>query len=291
MSTKRIKHSKYKNTGLIFEFLVRQLTVDVLEGNGNSKSLSIIKKFFKENTEIGKEIQLYQALMKNKYASDKKADFLITETAKSYNNLNSQQLKRDKYNLIKMIKENYDIVNFMSSRVPDYKAYASVYKLFESYSTMTPTERTEIYFNILEHITTKPKSKNDINLATLRNYKKNLSENEDLRILTYRTLLEKFNEKYSDLNNNQKSLLRAYINNLSNNNSLSEYITKKIPSIKSELNTHYKKVTDQVTKIKLKESISLLDKFKNLKSSKSINDQSVISLMRYYELLKEFNKE
>ena len=90
MSTKRIKHSKYKNTGLIFEFLVRQLTVDVLEGNGNSKSLSIIKKFFKENTEIGKEIQLYQALMKNKYASDKKADFLITETAKSYNNLNSQ---------------------------------------------------------------------------------------------------------------------------------------------------------------------------------------------------------
>ena len=282
-----VKHSKYKNTGLIFEFLLRQITVDVLNDETKSFSLNLIKKSFNENSELGKELRLYNVLIKEKLKSDKKADYLISEVLKQRTKLSNSILKREKYNLIKSIKENYNVNQFFSSKVPEYKIYASIYKLFEYNTKLSPEDKTESYFNILENITTPKKS---VNLSeTLSGTK--LPNDEDLRIITYRTLLEKFNEKYSDLNNNQKSLLRAYINNLSNNNSLSEYITKKIPSIKSELNTHYKKVTDQVTKIKLKESISLLDKFKNLKSSKSINDQSVISLMRYYELLKEFNKE
>ena len=152
---KKVKHSKYKNTGLIFEFLVRQLTVDVINDQDKSPSLNIIKKRFHENTELGKELSLYQALCNTKFTSDKKADFLIAETTNAHRKLNLQELKRQKYNLIKEIKDTYDIVNFLSSRVSDYKLFASAYKLFECYKEMNPEDRTEVYFNILEHVTTK----------------------------------------------------------------------------------------------------------------------------------------
>jgi len=285
----KTKHSKVKNTGLLFEFLLRQLTVDVLNGNKNSGALNLIKKRFNENTELGKELRLYNALLITNFKSDKKADFLIAETIGSRKKLNNSLLKRERYNLIKEIKQKFNISNFLSSRVNDYKIYASIYKLFENNSSMNPEEKTEVYFNILENVTSNSKKESNIQFSSLIKNKDKIKE-DDIRILSYKILLEKFNKKYSTLDKFQKSLLRAYINNVSNTNSLKEYIAEKIPYVEKEIKKYSRNIKDKVVKIKLKESINLLGELVSNKNKKLVDDKIVVSFMRYYELLKELKK-
>ena len=65
--SKRVKHSKIKNTGILFELLSRQITQDIISDDKKSKSIDLLKKYFNENTEIGKENQLYQLLVKTNF--------------------------------------------------------------------------------------------------------------------------------------------------------------------------------------------------------------------------------
>jgi hypothetical protein len=243
----------------------------------------MIKQSFNERTELGKELALYNILINKKFNYDKKADYFINEVISERKNLNNSILKREKYNLIKEIKNNYDLQKFLSSKVRNYSAYASIYKLFE-YNNISPIEKTESHFNLVEHVTTSNKTNIESSLSA------SLPKDEDLRIITYQTLLEKFNAKHSNLNYPQKSLLRAYINNVSNVNSLKEYIAVVIPVIKKELKQHSNKLTDKVVKIKLTEAINSIDTFCGTGKSKIVKDNVVVQTMRYMELLKELKK-
>jgi len=279
----RLKHNKIRNTGLLFEFLLRQITSDVINNDNEIKAAKIVKKRFNENTELGKELALYNILINKKFSSDKKANYFITEVVESRKKLNNSILKRERYNLIKEIQSNYNLQKFLSSKVVDYKTYASIYKLFE-YSNLSPDEKTESFFNIVEHVTTK---NDNIKLSETVD---NLPNDEDLRLLTYKTLLEKFNSKYKKLNFPQKSLLRAYINNVSNVNSLKEYLQKVIPVMKKDLSKYSKNVQDDVVKIKLKEAINSINKFCSPGKTEMVKDDVVVQTMRYMELLKELKK-
>ena len=283
------KHSKVRNTGLLFEFIIRQITADVLDKKDDGKSVSILKRKFNENTELGKEFSLYNIIVNSKFNSDKKADYFINEVLEQRKKLNNSRLRREKYNLIKTLKENFDLNKFLSSKVKNYKVHASIYKLFEYSDKLSPEHKTECHFNLVEHITTED---NKLKLSeTMGGSKINVSQDEDLRILTYKTLLEKFNSKYSKLNLPQKNLLRAYINNVSNTNSLKEYIEKVAPTLKEELKKYSKNLTDEVVKIKLKEAIKSIDKFCGLKYKSSLlKDSHIVQTMRYMELLKELKK-
>ena len=188
--------------------------------------------------------------------------------------------------MIKIIKENCDVNKFFSSEVSNYKVYASIYKLFEYSRKLSPQDKTESYFNILEHVTTS----STVNNTRLSPSIKTLKEDEDLRILTYKILLEKFNSKYSILNKNQRTLLKNYINNVSNTNSLKEYMESKVPIIKKELKTFIPKVKNKIVKIKLTEAINSINKFCSVGNGKLVKDTSVVQMMRYYELLKELKK-
>tara|TARA_Y100001963_G_C6737744_1_gene427234 strand:- start:360 stop:1226 length:867 start_codon:yes stop_codon:yes gene_type:complete len=282
----KVKHSKLRNTGLLYEFLLRQVTADVLELRHN-KAITIIKECFSDKTELGKELALYNILTTKKYKTDKKAEYFINEVLRYHDKINKSILRREKYNLIKTLKETYDLQKFMSSKVRNYKLYASIYKLLEFKNKLSPDVKTESFFIIAEHITTHEKN---ISLSeTLGGAK--LPQNEDLRIITYKTLLEKFNTKYSKLNLPQKSLLKAYINNISGTNSLKEYIAKIAPVLKKEISKNSGKVRDKIVKIKLKEVIKNLNSFCGVNAkSKMVKDNHVIQLMRYYELLKELKK-
>ena len=278
------RHNKIRNTGLLYEFLLRQITVDVLNKDDNSKAVAIVKYRFNERTEIGKELALYNIIVNKKFDNDKKADYFINEVINERQKLNNSVLKREKYNLIKEIQACYNLQNFLSSKVPNYKIYASAYKLFEFVNSLSPEEKTESYFNLVEHITTKD---NNIKLSETV---VDLPDDEDLRILTYKTLLEKFNQKYLHLNKQQKNLLKAYINNVSNTNFLKEYIEKEIPLIKKELKINSKHLTDKVVKIKLKEAINSIEKFCDTGNSRNVKDGAVVQLMRFYQLVKELKK-
>ena len=283
MRNSKLKHSKIRNTGLLFEFLLRQITADVLNKKNDSKAANVIKQRFNERTELGKELALYNIIINKKFNSDKKADYFINEVISERKKLNSSVLKREKYNLIKEIKNYYDLQNFLSSKVRNYSVYASIYKLFE-YNNISPVEKTESHFNLVEHVTTSNKTNIESSLSVA------LPKDVDLRRLTYKSLLERFNAKHSNLNYPQKSLLRAYINNVSNVNSLKEYITVVIPVIKKELKQHSNKLTDKVVKIKLTEAINSIDTFCGTGKSKIVKDNVVVQTMRYMELLKELKK-
>jgi|21_taG_2_1085346.scaffolds.fasta_scaffold51074_1 hypothetical protein len=275
------KHSKVRNTGLLFEILLRQVTADILDKSKKTKALDIIKENFNSNTELGKELGLYNLLINQKFQSDNKADFFINEVLKSYAKLNKSSLRREKYNVIKEIKNNFDINKILSSKVNNYKLYASVYKLFEYNDTLSPEEKTETHFNLIENITRPVPVTKFTDIVS-----KSSSLDKDERFLTYKILLEKFNSKYSKLNSQQRNLIKEYINNVANTNGLNEHIDGIIPNIKKELQKYLKTVKEKIVKIKLKEAINSIDKFCDT-NAKQIKDSTIIQTLRYMELLKE----
>jgi len=281
---RKVKHNKVRNTGLLFEFLLRQITSDVLNGQ-NSQAVKILKKRFNERTELGKELALYNILINRKYKSDNHANYFINEVIESRKKLNNSILKRERYNLIKEIRNKYNLEKFLSSKVDDYTVYASIFKLFEYSNSLSPDQKTESFFRIVEHVTTKP-TKIKLSDSVVK-----LPKDEDLRIITYKTLLEKFNQKYTKLSGAQKSLLREYINNISNTNSLKDTLKELVSELKKDLKTHSKNLSDKVVKIKLKEAINSIDKFCGVNGkSKIVKDSHVTQAMRYLELVKELKK-
>lgn len=276
----KIKHSKIKNTAILFELLTRQITADVLNDK-EGEAVSMLKKYFSPKSQLGKEYELYKILNTEKYSSDSKANHLIEAVVKAYKGINKKQLKNEKYNLVKEIKNNYDVNDFFNARIPNYKVYASIYKLFESVYTQDPKEETESRFTIIENITKKSTSVKKKDKKVLENYKK---QEKDLRLLTYTVLVEKFNKKYKKLTESQRNLLRKYIYNISNTNSLKEFIEKESIQIKKQLQSFLPKIDDKVTKIKLTEAINQIG---NLLKGRIVEDNQVVALMRYYQLVRE----
>ena len=280
-----IKHSKIKNTGILFELISRQITVDVMNGDEKSKSVEMLKKFFNENTELGKENQLYQVLLKENYNSTHKAEKLIDAVVRARQKLQNKKLRTEKYNLIKEIKKNYKVEDFFRARIPNYKVFASIYKTFvvETTNVFDPTEEVESNFSIIEHITrnkTKPKNTESQVISEFK------GEDKDLRLLSYQLMVDNFNGKYKKLNSMQRNLLKEYINNISNTNSLREFINGEVKKVKEILNKILPRVNDDITKIKLTEAIKQTD---SLQKGKIVKDKQVVSLMRYYELIKELH--
>ena len=281
----RIKHSKYKNTGLLFELLVRQITADTLSG-GESASLNILKKAFAK-TELGKEYKLYESLFKNKNLSEGKADITLNTILEATRKLNRSALRREKYNLINEIRKHYNLEEFFKHQVPAYKGYASFYKLIEIYNSDKLSETDEIISNkvtILEYLTERPISEKKVKQDLVEEFSK---YDKDLRILTYKVMLEKFNGKYSNLNRGQKDILKEFINSIDNTPRLKEIYNTKIVEVKNTLTLQAKKVKDETTKIKLLEVVKLL---KELDKGSKINNDDLINLLQYYSLTEEVAK-
>jgi hypothetical protein len=285
---KRVKHSKFKNTGILFELLVRQITLEVLNGDTTEKAKKIVSEFFSPKTELNKELRLYELLIKERYSSETRAEKFIDTVNEAHNRIDQKQLQREKYNLIKKINESFNMDEFLSSPISNYRVLASIYKIFES-KKMKDYDVKDVFnskITLIESITSKPMSSSTIKKDTLvENYKK---QDKDLRLLTYKILVETFNKKYSKLNESQKSLLKEYINNLTNTTGFKSYVEKEIPNIVKELKSIQSKVKDKVTKIKLAETASVLSK---TKIGKVVSDNHVSSLMMSYELIKELKSK
>ena len=273
----KVKHSKYKNTGILFELLTRQLTADTIAGN-TPKALSIIKKYFSGNSALLKEYKIYHTFISQKYKESNKATMLINTLIEAHKKLNKSQLRKEKYNLIKEIKDTYDINNFFKAKIDNYKIMASIFNLLEN-KNASPISIVNSKSTLLEHITIKPKTvkKNTV----LENYAK---YDKDTRLLTYKVLLEKFNDKYSDLQNNQKTLLKEYVNSVTNSPALKSYINQEIKIVKQSLAKYSKKVEDKAVAVKLTETKNMI---KPLCKKSSVNDDNVINLLNYYELINE----
>ena len=286
---KKIKHSKFKNTGVLFELLVRQITLEVLNGDKKETAKTIVREFFAPNTELNKELRLYDILLKEKYSSETKADRLVETVCDAHAKLNQSTLSKEKFNLIKEVSDKFDIEQFLSSPITNYKVLASIYKVFES-KRESNYDIKDIFnskITLIENITSKPSQKlqptEDKKL--IETYKQ---QDKDLRLLTYKILVETFNKKYTNLDDSQKNLLKEYINNITNTTKFKDYVSVELPKIVAELRTIKSKVEDRVTTIKLSETISVLEK---MKMGKTVSDSQVSSIMLSYELIKELKSK
>lgn len=275
----QIKHSKFKNTGLLFELLVRQITSDTLEGK-NSVAINILKKYF-VNTELGKEYKLYEQLTSFKNLSESKAEMVVNTLVETSTKLKRSEIRKQKYNLVKEIRDNYNVEKFFKVKVNNYKIFAALNNLIENQSSekVAPQIVINNKFTLLEHLTKAPATvPTDTLLEEYKGYSK------DLRVLTYKLLLEKFNEKYDHLNTQQKDILREVITSVDNTDKLKEYYNTKIVEVRDLLKQKIKTNTDKVMQIKL---VEVLKYIKPVTKTEKVTNDSIIDLLQYYELVNQ----
>jgi hypothetical protein len=280
MKKKNIKHSKFKNTGVLFELLVRQITSDTLNGVKSSPAIKILETYFNSKTGIRKEIQMYHTLQNQKFNSEDKANRFIDAVIREYAKINRTGLRKEKYNLIKEIKSNYNLESFFKTKISNYKMNASIAKTLDSTYT-NPADKVRSRYTIVESITGKSVEIKKQKAEVIKEFSKG---DKDLRILSYNILLEKFNNKYGKLGIPQKKLLKEYINNVSNTEKLKKYADTEVIKIAKVLGKLQKGVPNKIVKIKLGEVKSQL---LNIQGEKKLKDLHLVSLLRSYDLIKE----
>ena len=277
-----IKHSKYKNTGILFELLVRQATSDLMS-NKNPISVKIFKKYY-TNSELSREYDLYNTVLNSPKLNETKAEVLVNTITEQAKKLDRVKLDVEKYNLIKEVKKHYDLDNFFKAKIDAYKIYASVYTLIEATVSKVTTDTKQIITNkltLLEHITKESLTERKVASKVVEEFMK---EDKEIRVLAYKILVEKFNDKYSGLSADQRDLLREYINNISDTKQLRTYLNSKILEVKVELTSLKEKTQDKVLQIKLNEVLNFV---KPIGPNESIKDEALVGLMQYYQLVSE----
>jgi len=279
----KIKHSKYKNTGLIFELLVKQIAADTLR-NEDSPAVSIIKKYFAGKTALSREFKLYEFISKNRNVSQNKAEAILSTITEVSRKIDSKQLKSLKYELISEIKKSYNIDEFFGIQVRDYKPLAALYCLLEAQNTVNvinPNILVDNKTTILEHLTSKPQDEGKVKDTIIEEFGK---YDKDLRLLTFKILLERFNSTYRDLLPEQKNILKEFITSVNSNTRLRNLVNEEINKISSEVTKLIEKVKDSVVKIKLQEVVKGI---KPLSNKEKISDTHLVNLMQYYDLVNE----
>ena len=274
-----IKHSKFRNTGLLFELLVRQITSDTLEGK-NSAAINILKKYF-VNTELGKEYKLYEQVTAYKNLSEAKAEMVINTLVETSTKLKRSEIRKQKYNLVREIKDTYSVEKFFKAKVTNYKVFAALNNLIENQSSDKVAPETVINnkITILEHLTKSAMiAPADELIEEYKGYGK------DIRILTYKMLLEKFNEKYDHLTVKQKEVLREVITSVDNTDKLKEYYNTRIVEVQQLLQNKTNSIKDEVLKIKITEVLKYV---KPLEKTEKVTNDAIINLLQYYELVNE----
>ena len=278
----KIKHSKYKNTGILFELLVRQITADTLKG-GDSPAIDLLKKYFVK-TSLGREYKLYESVLKSKVLNEGRANMIISTILESSQKFNRTTLRKQKYNLIDEIKKHYNLEVFFGAKIKNYKELASLYTLIEGYNSKEASDSQQIIENkvtLLEYLTKQEVNEKEVKEDVLKEFQ---SYDKDLRILTYKVLLEKFNSKYENLSTEQKQVLKEFINSVDSTPGLRDFYNSKINELKTTLNKEAKTIKDKATQIKITEVAKYLVE---LDKTAKVNNDNLVDLLQYFELVKE----
>lgn len=283
----KLKHSKYKNTGFIYQILVRNVSTDIMQGRQNSPSLKILKRHFKNGTQLNEQLMLYNILLNNKMTKWQHAEMLVVQTLKLYDRIKIKELNKQKYNLIQQIKKNYNIQDLFKTRIQQYRTLASIYKLFESRNTSqlynpidTVNARKIVLQNIISN-TSIMKQRDQI----VQNF---INEDQETQILAYKLIIQRFNKKYNTiLNQDQKQLLRKYLHSFSDVTELKEHIQKILPVMSQNLKKKIQIISDNVIKIKLYE---ILNQLNGILPIKLIKQSQVIAILKTYSLLQQLQE-
>ena len=281
---KKAKHSKFKNAGILFELLTRQIKSDILAGRDESFTKNLMFKYFHESKELGKEAQLYNFILQQSSKDENSAERILTVVLQTRSKLDERELNKQKYNIIKEIKEKYNIDEFLKNKIPNYKLYASVYKLFENQTDQEVkfdmTEILESREYVVENLTKEKKSGEE----SLDVYG---SQSADVRLLAYKFLIENFNTKYSNLLPSQKKLLKEYITNISNSSKFTKFVNEEYKRVSVILKENLQTINSDIVKIKITE---VVNQFSSKNVTGVVKENQLNTLLNAYELVEEIEK-
>ena len=280
---KKLKHSKYKNTGILFEMLVRKLTSETLSSD-KSVTIDIIKKYFGKNTELSQELNLYNSLLKeHRFKTEASAYEFIRMIKSAHDKINQNSLRRQRYNLVKEISEKFKFEDISKIHINNYKVLASINMIFEHEESDNPLQLMECKRVVASNtlLTETTNTNKDLVIEKFQ------TQSKDMRLLTYKLLVDKFNEKYAGLTEDQKQLLNKFVTNVNDTTMLREYVQKIIPNIKKQLFAEAKRIDDKVVKIKVEKLSEMLCNVENIKV---IKESHILSLLRYFDLIKELKE-
>jgi len=281
---KKAKHSKFKNAGILFELLTRQITADILAGRDETFTKNLMFKYFHESKELGKEAQLYNFVLQQTSKDTNAAERILNVVLQTRSKLDERELNKQKYNVIKEIKEKYNIDEFLKNKIPNYKLYASIYKLFENQAEQEVkfdvSELLESREYIVENLT-KEKKNDEESLDVYG------SQSAEVRLLAYKFLIENFNTKYSNLLPAQKKLLKEYITNISNSSKFTKFVNEEYKRVSVILKENLQTINSDIVKIKITE---VVNQFSNKNVVGIVKENQLTSLLNAYELVEEIEK-
>ena len=218
----RFKHNKKRNTALLYEYLIKELTKTIVESNENKKEsiVSIIKEFFAQDTELSKELSIYKSISECSNVSAAVAEKILLEAKRQFDSLDKNKIFESQSRLIRIMNQAVS-KDVYSNFVPHYKDLATIYQMFNAEAA--PKQKVLLEQKVLT-----------LMAEDVEERKLSLPEYDNL---VYKKFTEKFNQVYSDsLLNEQKELLSKYITSFDENNlEFKIYLNEEISRIKSIL--------------------------------------------------------
>lgn len=219
----KTKHNKKRNTAILYEILVRELTKCVVEENkmGKKAVLRIMREHFKKGTLLAQELDLYKTLSESQGLDDDTARRLLDRVVQTYNGLDKDAIFAEQSNLLK--KMNRDLPKAVFTNfVPDYKNLATISQIF---STSTTVRGKVLLENkLVESLKAEPEKKEEEKLEVLDN-------------LTYKTFVKKFNTVYGQsLLPEQKELMTRFVMSFSDNGvELKSFLNEEVARLKEHV--------------------------------------------------------
>jgi hypothetical protein len=271
-------HNKLRNTGLIFELLGKTVVQEALHRD-RSNALGIVKRNFKQGSELLKELNLYTTLNQR---TDNDPIELIELTSRAWRKLDHKKLQIEKYNLVKDIKKVYDLAEFFKPRSDRYKLSASIYKVFnENNKTTDPNGYLSARNYICEYICGKTPE-------AVKTESEQLWEQEErsVRKIGFKLLVKKFNEKYQTLGERQKTIISKYITEDLTSDKFKTFIVRELEYIKQKLHEKSKQITEVDLRTKINESMDLMPAITN---ARLLKEEHLSALLKFHDLLEELN--
>ena len=255
----RLKHNKKRNTALVYEALVRELTKSIIKKKKDrqKKVLSIIKESFRPNSVLAKELEIYKALYETTDLERSTAEKVLTEAKLQYNKLNKREIFKQQSGMIKKINTllSKDIYN---NFVPNYKNIASIYSIFNF--DAPAKEKVLLEERIVSHMSSSMEIPPE-------------DTHEPIDNIVYRTFVESFNKEYSDsLLSEQALLLNKYISSFADNGlELKLFLNEELGRLKSVIKSYSDKTADDAhTAEQLGRVVEVLEDYKNQQIDKSM---------------------
>ena len=266
--------------------LVKQIASDTLNKK-DSKAVEILKRFFTGKSTLVREFKLYEFVLKNKSVNQSKAESIVSTIIEVSRNIDKVDLKKQKYSLIREIKNSYDLKEFFSINVKDYKSLAALYCLMEAHKVtdvIDPNFLVDNKTTILEHLTKERQNKSKVRDSLIEEYSK---YDKDLKLLTFKILLEKFNSKYGTLLPEQKNILKEFITSVDSSARLRNIVNEELKKLKTIIEKLKDKVDDEIVVIKLQEVAKTIIP---VAKTKKVTDDHLVNIMQYYELVQELKQ-